>query len=406
MKKKIVAISIMAISGVSLAQSNVTIYGTADVSMQGQTISQDVARPGGPEGSVAKINSNGSLLGFKGSESLGNGLTALFQAETQVNLNGSQNGTTAVGYNGTNVNGFSILRDSFVGVDSKYGAVKAGYLSTPYRATLLSYDVFPGDYSDATILNFIGTTTSNNAGAIGGQQQVNAVQTAAIRATALAYALPTIYGVNGSIAYTGNGGNNNTNNQTTNPGLNGQVTPNSAFSFNLGWTGYGVGISGAFQQSSYTNTPGYGITPLGSSTNYLVGAQYTGIPGLKTGVVYGRNSIGTNSDGVNGAAKGSNNNIWVGASYRFGNNEPRVSWGNTSNTSGMATDTSFGGQNGSSQYNLGWGYYLSKRTQVYGLVSHINNNANGVTNFVNNSGATLTGGEQLTTYGVGMRTNF
>lgn len=404
MNKKILVASIMAISGASFAQSNVTIYGTADVSVQGQTISQSVARPGGPDGSVTQINSNGSLIGFKGSESLGNGLTALFQAETQVNLTGSNNGTTAVGYNGTSVNPFSIMRDSYVGVDSKYGSVKGGYLSTPYRSTLLSYDVFPGDYSDATILNFIGTTTSNNAGLAG--TNTNAVQSAAIRATALAYSMPTIYGVTGSIAYTGNGGNNNTNNQVTNPGSNGQVTPNSAFSFNLGWSGYGVGVSGAFQQAQYTNTPGYNISPLGTSTNYLIGAQYTGLPGLKTGFVYGKNSLGINSDGNNGAAKGSNNNIWVGASYRFGNNEPRISWGNTSNTSGLATDTSFGGQNGSNQYNIGWGYYLSKRTQVYGLLSHINNNANGVTNFINNSGATLTGGEQLTTYGAGLRTNF
>lgn len=404
MKKKIVALSIMALSSAAFAQANVTVYGTADVSVQGQTISQGVARDGGPAGSVTQINSNGSLLGFKGTESLGNGNKALFQIETQVNLNGSQNGTTAVGYNGSTVNPFGIMRDSFIGFDSKYGTVKAGYLSTPYRATLLSYDVFPGDYSDASVLGFFGNTTSNSAGVAG--TPANAVQNAAIRATALAYQMPTLYGITGSIAYTGNGGNNGTNNQVNNPGQNGQLTPNGVFGFNLGWSGYGVGINGAFQQAHYTNTPGFGVSPLGQSTNYLIGAQYTGIPGLKTGVVYGRNIIGVNADGDQGAAKGSNNSIWVGASYRFGNNEPRVSWGNNSNTSGLAQNTTFGSQNGANQWNLGWGYYLSKRTQVYGLVSHLNNNANGVTNFINNSGATLTGGEQLTTYGVGMRTNF
>lgn len=405
MKKKLIAVAVAAISTTAFAQSNVTIYGTADVSVQGNTVSQGVARPGGPDGTTTKINSNGSLLGFKGTEALGNGNNALFQIETQVNLTGSTTGATAVGYNGSNVNGFSMLRDSFVGIDGKMGSVKGGYLSTPYRSTLLSYDVFPGDYSDASILNMVGATTSNNAGATG-SSPVNGIQTSAFRATGIQYALPTMYGVNGSISYTGNGANNGVNNQITNPGNNGQVTPNSAMGFNLGWNGYGFGVSGAFQQSQYTNTPGYGVTPLGTSTNYLVGAQYTGLPGLKAGVVYGRNTLGINSDGVNGAAKGSSNSIWAGASYRFGNNEPRVSWGNTSNTSGLATETAFGGQNGSNQYNLGWGYYLSKRTQVYGLLSHINNNANGVSNFINSSGAALTGGESLTTYGAGMRTNF
>ena len=230
-----------------------------------------------------------------------------------------------------------------------------------------------------------------------------------VRATAIAYALPTLYGFNGSIAYTGSN-NNGTNNQVL-PNSSGNavnVVPSSALSLNLGWEGYGVAVKGAFQQakvmtgipSDYFNADA--ATPASGYTSYLIGAQYTGLPGLKAGVVYNRNTMGINAQGTDGANKGSNNQIWSGVSYRFGNNEPRLSYAHTSNTN--FTGGSF--QDGANQWNLGWGYYLSKRTQVYGIASQIKNNANGVFNFASASSLQPTGGQKLLTYGVGLRTNF
>lgn len=107
-----------------------------------------------------------------------------------------------------------------------------------------------------------------------------------------------------------------------------------------------------------------------------------------------------------GSAKGSNNGIWAGASYRFGNNEPRLSYSNVSNSSGLS-NSSYGAQDGATQWTANWGYYLSKRTQVYGIVSTLKNNANA--NFNMASGGTAlnaTGGQIITTYGAGLRTNF
>lgn len=397
--------------GTAAAQSNVTIYGTADVSVQGQNTMQGSARAGGPEGGVTAIKSNGSLLGFKGTEDLGNGNKALFQVETQVNMTGANGNQANIATQGQ---AFNYMRDSFLGLSSKYGTVLGGYNSTPYRNTLLSFDVFPGDSSDATILNVFGRTYTGAGGSqSAGTAGYAANQTAAFRATSIAYAMPTLYGINGSIAYTGNGGNNGTNNQ-----INGTVSgdiytalvaPNSALGFNLGWTGYGVNVTGAYQNAGYTNSTSSNVSSLQNTQNYTIGAQYTGITGLKVGALYGRNTINTNQTATTTAAKGASNSLWVGASYRFGNNEPRVSYALTSNTSGLANSSQFGSQNGGNQWNLGWGYYLSKRTQVYGLVSGIHNNANGVYNFYNATGGAnnnLTGGQQLVTYGVGLRSNF
>lgn len=403
MKKSLVALAIASLSSVALAQSNVTVYGVADVSAQGTNVTQGVGAAGGTEGGAFNLKSNDSNIGFKGTESLGNGLKALFQMESYVNVTGNNQGPSYG--NGNNL--FGGMRDSYVGLNNKYGTIQGGYFSTPYRASLLTYDVFAGDRSDSVLINTMGKQR------IGyrpfGVNGTGYIQTDnAVRATALQYAMPTFYGVNGSIAYTGSN-NNGTNNQTNNTvGLNTQTSlaGQNALSMNLGWSGYGFGLSGAFQQTKLNSTVDGGVasttTPFNSYTSYMVGTQYTGLPGLKAAVAYNRNSLGTNGDESLGAAKGSNNQVYVGASYRFGNNEPRASYISTSDTSGFNV-----GQDGGTQWNLGWGYYLSKRTQVYGMFTQYKNNANGVWSpYQTGTNLMPTGGQVLSTYGAGLRTNF
>jgi predicted porin len=403
MKKSIVALSVAALSTAALAQSNVTIYGVADVSGQGTNVTQGVGATGGTQGGAFNLKSNDSLLGFKGTEDLGNGNKALFQLESYVNVTGSTQGPSY----GNSSNLFGSMRDSFVGYSSKYGNVQAGYFSTPYRASLLTFDVFPGDRSDSVLINTMGKQRIGYRGFdVNGTGYIQADN--AVRATGLQYAMPKIYGVNGSIAYTGSN-NNGMNNQTNNTvGLNTQTTlaGQNALSMNLGWTGYGVNIAGAFQQTKLNSTvtaDGFSsTTPFSGYTSYMVGAQYTGLPGLKAAVAYNRNSLSTNGESDLGAGKGSNNQIYVGASYRFGNNEPRASYISTSDTSGFNV-----GQDGGTQWNLGWAYYLSKRTNVYGMVTQYKNNANGTwAPYQTGTNLMPTGGQMTTTYGMGLRTNF
>ena len=410
MQKKLIALAVAGLSTAAFAQTNVTIYGVADVSAQGTNMSSSNALPYTTDNTAGKVASGGSfnmtnnssLLGFKGTEDLGNGLKGLFQVETNVNLTGGS--AVAVGNGST----WGSMRDSYVGLNSKYGTVMGGYLSTPYRSALNSFDVMPGATGSGRIENIMGKQrfNSTNIGLTG----ANAVNTqgvqadSSVRATALAYAMPTMYGINGSIAYTGSANNGQNNDTTTTLASSGATTiaPQSAMSLNLGWEGYGVGIKGAFQQAKVNNNT---INSANAYTSYLIGAQYTGVPGLKAAVVYNRNTMGLNQNGDNGAMKGSNNQIWAGVSYRFGNNEPRLSYVNSSNTSGLSGADI--GQDGGAQWTANWGYYLSKRTQVYGLVSQVKNNANGIWNPAGgNTNLLPTGGQNILTYGAGMRTNF
>ena len=92
MQKKIVALAVAGLSTAAFAQTNVTIYGVADVSGQGTTMTGEKRPTGATEqgqGSTFNLQSNSSLIGFKGTEDLGNGLKALFQAETTMNMTGN-----------------------------------------------------------------------------------------------------------------------------------------------------------------------------------------------------------------------------------------------------------------------------------------------------------------------------
>jgi predicted porin len=116
MKKSLVALAVLAASGASFAQSNVTLYGLADlwvgsqkVETAGVSTSTTVMKSGGV---------NGSRWGMKGSEDLGGGLKANFNYEAGVALD-----TGAA-------SGFS--RQSYVGFSGGFGEVKLGKVWTAY----------------------------------------------------------------------------------------------------------------------------------------------------------------------------------------------------------------------------------------------------------------------------------
>ena len=419
MQKKIVALAVAGLSTAAFAQTNVTIYGVADVS--GQGISQSNVKNGAASaagydgGNVFALQSNSSLIGFKGTEDLGNGLSALFQVENAINLTGVTTSTNNVHPGAVNVatgnSMFGGMRDTFIGLNSKYGTAMAGYISTPFRSSITSFAVEPGATGSMTIEKQMGSMRYGASGV---------TFSSAVRATAIAYAMPTLYGFNGSIAYTGSNNNGTTNSTAltscgaTDPVSACSAVPQSAFAFNLGWTGYGVNVQGAFQQSNNQFAPSTATTGLGNTgnigdyTSYLVGAAYTGIAGLKASAVYVRNTLGTN--GVTnittaGAGKVTNNQLYTGVSYRIGNWEPSVSATWSSDFDGSNIQ-----QMGSRQWQARAGYYLSKRTQVYGLISNLNNSANQNFTFGQQTSTlgstTLSTGSNLFTYGMGLRTSF
>ena len=76
MHKKIFSLAVASLaSGIAVAQTNVTVYGIVDVGYV-YSKTDDLKFSGLDTGLMS-----GSRIGFRGTETLGNGLNAVFQAE-------------------------------------------------------------------------------------------------------------------------------------------------------------------------------------------------------------------------------------------------------------------------------------------------------------------------------------
>ena len=136
MQKKLIALAVAGlVSGASFAQTNVTVYGIVDV---GYLYSKagDLKFSGMETGGMS-----GSRLGFRGTEALGNGLSAIFQAEFGFRADQFDSKATSAG-----AGAFSNVRNSWVGLrHDNYGSFTAG------RQNSVAYDwVAKGLSSDVT----------------------------------------------------------------------------------------------------------------------------------------------------------------------------------------------------------------------------------------------------------------
>lgn len=116
MKKNLIALAILAASGVASAQSSVTVYGIADVWFG--SLNNGVVRQ-------TKIDSGAvsqSRFGFKGTEDLGAGLKANFVLEQGFNIDTGAQATA----------GQAFSRQSYVGLSSGFGEVRLGKTYTPF----------------------------------------------------------------------------------------------------------------------------------------------------------------------------------------------------------------------------------------------------------------------------------
>ncbi|MFZ6847049.1 porin [Undibacterium sp. RuRC25W] len=130
MKKSFLALALMsAFSGAAFAQSSVTIYGIADVGVQGLSAGA---------GKVAKIESgqeSGSRIGFKGTEDLGDGLKANFVLEQGISMD-----------TGASAQSRTFGRRSLVGLSGDFGAVNLGRDKTPTFQLFDNFDPFASGF--------------------------------------------------------------------------------------------------------------------------------------------------------------------------------------------------------------------------------------------------------------------
>jgi predicted porin len=124
MKKTLIALAALAVTGAAFAQSSVTLYGVADIAV-GELKQADKF------GALANggMNNGSSRFGMRGTEDLGGGLKAGFNLEAGVSL---ASGATA---------GEVFDRAAFMSVSGAFGEVAAGRRLTPAFFAKAAYEL-------------------------------------------------------------------------------------------------------------------------------------------------------------------------------------------------------------------------------------------------------------------------
>lgn len=157
MKKSLIAIAALAAVGAASAQSSVTLYGLADV-YAGQSKTTNTQVVNGVNATTVTKDTGfksgglqGSRLGVKGVEDLGNGLKAVFNYEMgfdAINGNGFAKGS----------NGLAFNRRAVVGLQGGFGSVLLGTDYTPL------YNLITATEADAQSTFDTGNLTTGYGG--------------------------------------------------------------------------------------------------------------------------------------------------------------------------------------------------------------------------------------------------
>jgi len=137
-KKLAVWVAAGSLAAVPLAvqAAEMEVYGEAHLSVD--FLDNKAASTDGKEDSALTVSSNTSKLGFKGSERLSDNLSAVWQYESEVELD---EGDIAIKG-----------RDSYAGLEGSWGLLKAGRLSTPMKSASSKIDIFTNSRADHNLI--------------------------------------------------------------------------------------------------------------------------------------------------------------------------------------------------------------------------------------------------------------
>jgi predicted porin len=386
MNKKVMAVAVAGVlaAPAALAQtSNVQLYGRAVLGVDNYS-AKGASSQGAVPGSAIDYDSrfrvfdNSSRVGLRGTEDLGNGLKAIFQIETGVNIDGGsrsgQAGTDNVS------SGFWASRDSFVGIDSNFGRLTFGRQSiywangvnAQFAANYINTEI---PWTNGTGLGRMGVTTARTS---------NTAQ----------YTTPTFAGINGTLSWSPGAGCD-----TATLGANGfcQESVQHQTSVEADGNVWGLTLRGEwgpfYVQGDYAR--GRGNSPLAAGVPkveldaYKVGASWGYMPGARVGIIWVRNednaARGLNGVGrVAGTDQAKQDGWTLNWEHTFGNFQVMAQYGFTGDMSGcgnagnqvLLPGSVSCSSTGSDGYMIAGRYFLSKRTWLFASWNKVSNDSN------------------------------
>jgi predicted porin len=329
MKKTLIALAVLTVSGASFAQSSVQIDGVMDAGYQA------IDYKGNKVSGIANNGSSTSQINFRGTEDLGGGLKANFRVETDWNTVSNNGNTGAKKADGTVAAASTFGNGEIrVGLAGGFGSIDMGAVNYNTLGTYLTGQPF-----GTAIGSGFRATAVNDAQAVSGVRSDNSVK----------YVTPAFSGLTASLYYAG------------------KQTKSSATDFSTSFGAYdmqgttevGVNYANGPLAASFSSLKqdfkqvGAGTT---DSTVNTLGVNYT----LGAAKLFLLNQTNKKSDN-----SVDNKYTTVSATYTMGSTVLMAQAGGLKNAAGLKSNISA----------LGADYNLSKRTAVYARYESINDKA-------------------------------
>ncbi|MDR0247817.1 MAG: porin [Burkholderiales bacterium] len=337
MKKKLVAIAVAGLLAAPLAHAqtaNVTIYGRVNMDLDFISSNADSKL-----GKIQRVSSNASRIGFRGTESLGGGLNAIFQIESQFQGDGVDAGRA----------GLLGSRDTWLGLQGGWGTVKIGNMLTPYDAIQPVFGNAPNG-GPVTILStggLWGQWNLPNASGGFGQRLPNAIR----------YDSPNIAGLQGTLQYS-----------------------TKEMANNNGWNG-GLGLfydnAGLQVAAAYETNQEYRALDMNDHAYTLAAAYKFGM--FRPAVVYEYLEYGLANGKLKRNMYGASLTMDLGPGKLYG--ALLLAEKGKGAEGARIGNISQGKDTGAMMYNISYTYELSKRTSVYTGYVYIDNKDNATYTF-------------------------
>ena len=316
--KKLIALAVAALPMAAMA--DVTLYGNIEASIEnGKSLSYS----GGAKKSTTRVDDTGSLIGFKGSESLGNGLKAIWQVEQGLSIDGTT----------VNASNTWATRDSFIGLTGNFGTVRLGKLSTYLNSDMEKFDAWIYGVG-------VNGATWTTANLLDGRLN-----------NAIRYDSPNLNGFKFTAAYGFD---------ETRSTVAGNRSNKAVWNLGAGYENAGYYVDAGYVAYQDTDATG------SKDSNYWRLEGGYNANNLLVALAYGQSKL---YNGAVNATKDKEAALTVG--YTIGALTPKFTYARVwdSKTNGVKAD------DGLSQYVVGVDYALSKRTTAYtsfGYVKHDN----------------------------------
>ena len=333
MQKKIIALAVTAlVSGAAFAQSaNVTIYGSLDMGFAHR--SDNVTKGVKSQNAIDSGISAGNRLGFRGTEDLGNGWSALFTLETGF-----------AGDTGNLLQNNRIFgRQVFMGLtNNNAGTLIAGRMYTPHYSLALAIDPFKsgtvGQYRNVLAAGVVA----------GGENLFDPVRVD----NTVAYVSPSFSGFNVTAAYATN---------AIEQEHLGNKDDARVYALLPRYTNGHLDIGLSFHQIKSSGTV---IVYKPKITNWMLGGTYD-FGAVKLHAFYDQNKLTSKTDAADGKKLKS---FLLGATVPFNQHAIQASY-----TQGKLKEASGAKTYKAHQWALGYTYSLSRRTNFYAAYADINN---------------------------------